>query len=337
MEYISTESGEGGGLSDTLVPDFRMNDSFRLRETGFNNAEGLAGALGGRALTWSNIARCYSSGDQFNCSTRRNGVSYWSPTWNGFSTQWGVYEDHDWGGAVRYRGSFAPFGGGTGLSADDPWLFAASVGYENLRDERLQSAGGGLAGFERDFNEWAGSAALKHKPTGLFVMSAWGVSDSSDSNVKGAFNGQGAPQMTSWDVQGGIQRKIDALGLGNLGESALWGGFSEVHDGFAPGSSGLDSSGQVACCQAGSLGTPATMLLSANTFPSIPFATQVTNSNVDTWFIAADQQLSAAAMHVYLAYEHFEADLSLIDSTRAHVPLNLDNFDVFYAGGRLYF
>ena len=337
MEYITTESGEGGGLSDTLVPDFRMNDSFRLRETGFNNAEGLAGALGGRALTWSNIARCYSSGDQFNCSTRRNGVSYFSPTWNGFSTQWGYFEDHDWGGAVRYRGSFAPFGGGTGLSADDPWLFAASVGYENLRDERLQSAGGGLAGFERDFNEWAGSAALKHKPTGLFVMSAWGVSNSSDSNVKGAFNGQGAPQMTSWDVQGGIQRKIDALGLGNLGKSALWGGFSEVHDGFAPGSSGLDSSGQVACCQAGSLGTPATMLLSANTFPSIPFATQVTNSNVDTWFIAADQQLSAAAMHVYLAYEHFEADLSLINSTRAHVPLNLDNFDVFYAGGRLYF
>ena len=212
MEYISTEPGEGGGLSDTLVPDFRMNDSFLLREKGFNNAEGLAGALGGRALTWSNIARCYSSGDQFNCSTRRNGVSYLSPTWNGFSTQWGYFEDHDWGGAVRYRGSFAPFGGGTGLSADDPWLFAASVGYENLRDERLQAAGGGLAGFERDFNEWAGSAALKHKPTGLFVMSAWGVSDSSDSNVKGAFNGQGAPQMTSWDVQGGIQRKIGCLG-----------------------------------------------------------------------------------------------------------------------------
>ena len=73
LEYISTEPGEGGGLSDTIVADFRMNDSFLLREKGFNNAEGLAGAHGGRALTWSNIARCYSSGDQFNCSTRRNG------------------------------------------------------------------------------------------------------------------------------------------------------------------------------------------------------------------------------------------------------------------------
>ena len=324
MEYISTEPGEGGGLSDTLVPDFRMNDSFLLREKGFNNAEGLAGALGGRALTWSNIARCYSAGDQFNCSTRRNGVSYLSPTWSGFSTQWGFFEDDIWGGAVRYRNT----------TWNDNFLFAASAGYEKFTDERLQAAGGGLAGFKRDLDEWAGSAALKHKASGLFVMSAWGVSDSSDSNVKGAFNGQGAPQMTSWDVQGGIERKIGMLG--NLGDSALWGGFSQVHDGFAPGSSGINSNG-VACCQAGALGTAATMLLPANTFPSIPFKTQVTNSNVDTWFIAADQQLSAAAMHVYIAYEHFDASLSLIDSTRAHVPLNLDDFDLIYAGGRLYF
>src|SRR2546425_88950 len=79
MEYISTETGEGGGLSDTMVADFRMNDSFRLRPKGFDNAEGLS------SLSWSNIARCYSSSDQFNCSTRRNGVAYWSPTWSGFS------------------------------------------------------------------------------------------------------------------------------------------------------------------------------------------------------------------------------------------------------------
>ncbi len=42
-------------------------------------------------------------------------------------------------------------------------------------------------------------------------------------------------------------------------------------------------------------------------------------------------------MHIYLAYEHFEADLNLIDSKQNRVPLGLDNFDLFYAGGRLYF
>jgi predicted porin len=322
MEYISTEQGEGGGLSDTLVPDFRMNDSFRLRETGFNNGLDVT-----KSLTWSNIARCYSAGDQFNCSTRRNGVSYNSPSWAGFSTQWGYFEDNIWGGAVRYRNT----------DWADTWLLAASAGYEKFLDERIMTGAGGVAGFRRDLDEWAGSAALKHKPTGLFLMGVWGVSQSSDSNVKGAFNGQGAPDMTSWNVEGGIQRKVSALGLDRLGESALWGGFSQVNDGFAPGSNPNDSQFCNPNCQKGTLGTPYNMLLSALTFPGINEKTQVTGSNVNTWFIAADQQLENAAMHIYLAYEHFEADVSLIDINQNKVPLSLDNFDLFYAGGRLYF
>jgi hypothetical protein len=75
--------GRRRGISDTLVSDFRMNDSFRLRPTGFNNAEGLS------SLTWSNIARCYGSSDQYNCSTRRNGASYVTPEWAGFTGSWG--------------------------------------------------------------------------------------------------------------------------------------------------------------------------------------------------------------------------------------------------------
>ena len=144
--------------------------------------------------------------------------------------------------------------------------------------------------------------------------------------------------MTSWDVQGGIQRRIDALGLSKLGETALWGGFSQVHDGFAPGSSSVSGVNPVLTGVAtGSLGTNASMLLSNTTFPGIDVQTQVTGSNVNTWFVAADQQLENAAMHIYIAYEHFEADLGLIDSNQNRVPISLDNFDLFYAGGRLYF
>ena len=128
MEYISTVKGEGGGLSDTLVSDFRMNPNFRLRPTGFNNAEGLSN------LTWSNIARCYGASDQFNCSTRRNGVNYSSPDWQGFNVQWGWFEDDDWGAALRYKNTF-----------NDTWKLSANVAYENLRDERLQAGGGGEA------------------------------------------------------------------------------------------------------------------------------------------------------------------------------------------------
>jgi Gram-negative porin len=346
LEYISTEPGEGGGLSDTIVADFRMNDSFLLREKGFNNAEGLAGAVSpGRRLTWSNIARCYSSGDQFNCSTRRNGVNYITPTWEGFSAQAGWFEDDDWGAALRYRGSFAPFGGGTGLSKDDPWLFAASVGYEKFRDERLDVAGGGNAGFSRDLDEVAGSAAIKHKPTGLFAMGVFSNSQSDDSNVFGGFNGQGAPNMWAWNVQGGIQRRTSFLSLDKLGETALWGGYSDVHNGFAPGSSGVSSTntpilcpGGAGCPNVGALGVAANMILPANTFPSIPFKTQVTGSDVTDWFIAFDQSFEAAAFHLYAVYQHFDnPTLNLIDINKNHVPLKLDGFDLGYVGGRMYF
>jgi hypothetical protein len=346
LEYISTEPGEGGGLSDTIVADFRMNDSFLLREKGFNSAEGLAGANGGRALTWSNIARCFSSGDQFNCSTRRNGASYWTPTWEGFSGSVGWFEDDDWGAALRYRGSFAPFGGGTGLSKDDPWLLAASVGYEKFRDERLDNAGGGLAGFKRDLDEVAGSAALKHKPTGLFAMGIFSISDSNDSNVVGGFNGQDAPTMRAWNAQGGIQRRISLFSLDKLGETSFWGGYSDVRNGFAPGSSGVSGTTVVLCPSSpscgpsgvGALGVNALMELPGHTFPSIPFTTQVTGSDVHDWFLALDQSFDAAAFHLYAVYQHFDSPtLSLIDINRDHVPLKLDGFDLGYVGGRIYF
>ena len=55
-------------------------------------------------------------------------------------------------GKGRYRSSFAPFGGGTGLSKDDP-LLAASV---REIPRRLDIAGGGAAVFRLDFDELAG-------------------------------------------------------------------------------------------------------------------------------------------------------------------------------------
>jgi len=351
LETISTEPGEIGGLSDTLVSDFRMNDAFFLRQKGFNNAEGLSsGANGGTALSWQNIARCYSSSDQFNCASRRNGVSYVSPDWYGLNVQYGYFEDDLQSAAIRYKNTFAPWGGGSGPSSADTWQFAAGAAWERWTDERLANGGGGATGFSRELDEWAGSAALKHKPTGLFVVGVFSIADSNDSNVKGAFNGQDAPQMTAWNVQGGVQRPVSWFGLDKLGETALWGGFSDVNDGFAPGNNPNDTQicqggppgpGSLPPkgngCQLGSLGVGPAMTLNAFTFPGIGVKTQITSSDVNEWFIALDQSLAAAAMHLYVAYEHFDAELKLIDSSKNRVPLSLDGFDLVYTGGRIYF
>ena len=117
-------------------------------------------------------------------------------------------------------------------SADDPWLFTANVAYENLRDERLQNGGGGEATgvvpiphnslrldpkqatfFQRNFDEWAGSDRLKHKPSGLFAIGNFSTSQSDDTNVRGFFTHRRAPDMTAWDVQAGIQNKFGLFGL----------------------------------------------------------------------------------------------------------------------------
>jgi hypothetical protein len=354
IEYISTEAGESGGLSDTMASDFRMNDSMRLRPTGFNNAEGLS------KLTWSNISRCYSSGDQFNCSTRRNGVSYYTPEWMGFSASYGYFEDHDWSAALRYKNTFA-----------DAWALSANVAYENLRDERLQGGGGGSASgvvpipqpngttvnkttfFERNFDEWAGSAALKNKPTGLFAVGVFSTSATDDTNAIGFYTGTRAPDMSAWDVQGGIQRKLPVLGLASFGETAFWGGFGNVHNGFAQGSNGGNPSdtcvpGEAAssCSPGGNLGgVPANGILKGGTFVNINVPTQITGSDVDRWFLAFDQSFEAAALHLYAVYQHFTPDISLVTRDPSVSPNGklkrigepLDDFDVFYTGGRIYF
>jgi hypothetical protein len=210
-----------------------------------------------------------------------------------------------------------------------------------------------LAGFKRDFNEVAGSMAIKNKPTGLFAMGIFSISDSNDSNVEGAFNGQDAPTMRAWNVQGGIQRRVGFLSLDKFGETSFWGGYSEVRNGFAPGSNPFKSGAPVLCtpndpsnCGAGTLGAIGPdMTLPANSFPSIGFKTQVTGSDVNDWFLALDQSFEAAAFHLYAVYQHFDSPtLNLIgcesgaeSCLRNHVPLKLDGFDLGYVGGRIYF
>ena len=136
-------------------------------------------------------------------------------------------------GKGRYRSSFAPFGGGTGLSKDDP-LLAASVGYEKFRDGSILPAVE-LQYFVATLTNLRGSAAIKHKPTGLFAMGVFSISESDDSNVFGGFHGQDAPTMRAWNVQADIQRRLDFLSLNKLGETPLWGRLFRRQEWFCAG------------------------------------------------------------------------------------------------------
>ncbi len=323
--YNITKDTNVTELEDTMHSDNRMMQGFFLRATGSpQNAEGLS------TLKWQDISRCYSSSNAFVCSSRKNGAAYWTPNWEGFSASVGYFEDDEWGAALRYKKEWG-----------EAFEVGAGIGYANITDERLSIAGGGVAGFKRDFNEWAGSASIKHKPTGLFAFTAFSFSETDDSNAIGAFNDKRPPEMNAWDVQVGIQRKMPWFGLDTLGDTSFWGGFSNINDGFAEGSSAVSGVTPVfpPASQATRLGVRADGLISASAFPGVlaPGNYQVVGSAVDRWILGLDQELEKSGMHLYGVYQHFTADISLIDINRDHVPVPLDDFDLFYTGARIYF
>jgi predicted porin len=282
-------------LLDTTSSDNRMNQNFRLRPKGFNDAADLS------TLTWSSISRCYSSAESFNCSTRRAGVAYWSPKWQGFGASLGWFHDDIWGAALRYKKDWG-----------QNFEVGAGIGYEDFHRRRSS----GSASFDQ-FDEWAGMANIKHKPTGLFVYSDFSFSAPSDTSARGIFTKKSPPDLSAWDVWVGIQRKMPRLGLDSLGDTAFWGGFANTHDGIG--------------------GVPLNGLLPAGTFANVPVNTQITGADVDRWFLALGQSIDSAAMQLYAVYQHLDAEVDLIDKELKHVPAPLDDFDLFYTGAIIYF
>jgi predicted porin len=322
------------GLDQTMYADFYMNWSFFLRETGFNNAEAFSPAT----PRFRDIARCYStSSSAFDCSTRRQEIRYDTPEFWGFiaSANWG--EDDVWSVALRYNKEW------------DNWKIGAGYAYEDFTDELVNAGGGGvfLQGFKRDMKEWAGMASIIHKPTGLFLWGANSNSENNDIGAVGVFTGKAPPVMHAWDIAGGIHREFF-----EPGPTTFWGGYTQDKDGLGgftrttvPSSlSGTESSYAVWDGE-----------VSANAFPSIPFATEAVSSETTKWYLALDQAIDSAAMNLFIAYQHIEPELKLVTqciddvcgtsdqkdfSSKGklkNVPLSLDDFDVLYMGGRIQF
>ena len=136
--------------------------------------------------------------------------------------------------------------------------------------------------FGREFNEWAGSIALKHAPSGLFAISNFSTSKSDDSNVIGFYTGDRAPDMSAWDVQAGIQKKWFAPG-----ETAFWGGYAQVNDGWAPAATAMAAIW---------VSIPADSILEPGTFVNIGVPVEITGSEVDRWFLALDQSFEISSL-----------------------------------------
>jgi len=190
-------------------------------------------------------------------------------------------------------------------------------------------------------------ASIIHKPTGLFLWGANSNSENNDVGAIGVFTGKAPPVMHAWDIAGGIHREFF-----EPGKTTIWGGYTNDKDGLG-GFTRTTVSSSVA-------GTAANYAVwdgevSASAFPGIPFATEATSSETTKWYLAVDQAIDSAAMNLFIGYQHIEPELTLVtqcfegicggsdqkDFSKkgklTRVPLELDDFDVLYMGGRIQF
>ena len=177
----------------------------------------------------------------------------------------------------------------------------------------MNNGGGGVffQGFKRDFKEWAGSASIIHKPTGLFVWAANSNSENDDIGAEGVFTGKAPPVMHAWDIAGGISREFvwNGVGPGSLGATTIWGGYTQDQDGL-----GGFTRTTVSSSLSGTASSYAVWdgEVSAGAFPGIPFTTEITSSETTKWYLAVDQAIDSAAMNVFIAYQHIEPEIKLV-------------------------
>ncbi|MGB6907018.1 MAG: hypothetical protein WBE04_07875, partial [Methyloceanibacter sp.] len=60
-------------------------------------------------------------------------------------------------------------------------------------------------------------------------------------------------------------------------------------------------------------------------------------SKTTKYYFAIDQAIDSAALNLYAAYQHIDPQIKLVDSNLDRVPIALEEFDVFYMGGRIQF
>ncbi len=247
--------------------------------------------------------------------------------WYGFvgSAAWG--EDDIWSVGLRYNKEF------------ENWKIGAGYAYEDFRDELVNAGGGGVPfqSFKRDFKEWAGSFSVMHKPTGLFVWGANSNSQDDDIGAEGFITGKAPPVVHNWDIAGGLHRDFFAPGA-----TTIWGGYTQANDGI-----GSFTRTTVSAAAAGTESSYAVWngRVAANRIPGLGFDTEITGSQTTKWYIGFDQAIDSAALNLYAAYQHITPEISLVTNSLAfspngrikNVPIALEDFDVFFMGGRTQF
>ncbi len=270
------------------------------------------------ALTWRRLIR--DNGDQPGEGRRYNMVRYDTPTLWGFTatTNWGA--DDGWEAGLRYAGEHHGF------------KIAAAVAYGE-QDEESVSSPANIVAFQclaqgsqittgnsdADCNQVGGSISVMHEATGLYANFGAGVLTDDLIDQSTRFAGTGADdESTFWAVEAGIEQKWCSIG-----KTTLFGQYYENEGGANARRTLADGD-------------------AANPFNGTVLAgtARIFDTELTSYGAGVVQGIDAAAMHVYLYYRHYEADLTALSGSSGTGTLgrpDLEDLDVVTGGGIIKF
>ncbi len=188
---------------------------------------------------------------------------------------------------IRYdTPTFGGFAASASWGEDDIWALsaryagefsgfklAAAIAYVQSTDETSPGAGvnaGSRANGGLDASHLQIGAFVMHAPTGLFVYGAYGH-ESPDVTSSARLNGRGNPEGDNYYIKAGLRKQFFPVG-----HSVMYGEYGKNDDKM---SAGLFDGG-------------------------------VNSSDLDQYGIGFVQEIDAAAMSLWLAWRHYEADVN---------------------------
>ena len=255
-----------------------------------------------QALTWRRLIR--DNGDQPGEGRRQNLVRYDTPVFAGFTGTVNYGEDDTWEAGLRYAGEFGGFKLAGGFAYGENSDISGNRGFECL----AQSAAG-IAPTNRDTkcSQYGGSISVMHVESGLYANFAGG--EMTDDLIQDRYLGAPVDDTSHfYAVEAGIERKFV-----DLGKTTIFGQYYK-NEGGASARRDFDGSGFT------------------------QGAVNILGTEVESFGAGIIQGIDAAAMHVYLTYRHYEADVTVGNNLGvAGAQPQFEDLDVVMSGAIIRF
>ena len=235
---------------------------------------------------------------QIGEGNRMNIIKYETPTYAGFIASAAFGEDDMWDVALRYAGEHQGFKLAFGVGYQQ-WTDGNVTGSPTATDERDCVAGLAGGGADRKCSQLGLSGAVMHVDSGVYLHGAYGIRWDELSRV---------PDKTSdrFYLQGGIEKNWFGLGKTTLFAEGAMYSITDTGATFGNG-------------------------------PSVT-ATGILASHTSMWGLGLNQSIDAAAMDLYVNYQHYDFDANVCNaSVTSACAVGLKDFQAVIAGGIIRF